>query len=212
MQRELERDFRNGILTPRSTLLEIKFIGDYLYRRLIREFARNHASLSIQRFATRIQNLNLQSLKERLQKALQNKRNNQCVSTYRGGPEYHVADVNEKGYEAMVALIRILAQNRDGYNLGAGFHFDGTRLRKPRRRDDDTKFVPCLSRRSCNRRNYAFRNGVCIPRSRSNGFIGVGRHTGQKITPHSRNLSRRGTYTQRSNGVSWRKPGRLRKI
>lgn len=212
MQRELERDFRNGILTPRSTLLEIKFIGDYLYRRLIREFARNHASLSIQRFATRIQNLNLQSLKERLQKALQNKRNNQCVSKYRGGPEYHVADVNEKGYEAMVALIRILAQNRDGYNLGAGFRFDGTRLRKPRRRDDDTKFVPCLSRRSCNRRNYAFRNGVCIPRSRSNGFIGVGRHTGQKITRHSRNLTRRGTYTQRSNGVSWRKPGRLSKI
>ena len=212
MQRTLEREFRNGILTPRSTLLEIKFIGDYLYRRLIREFARNNASLSIQRFATRIQNMNLQTLKERLQKALQNKRNNQCVSKYRGGPKYHVADVNEKGYEAMIALIRILAQNRDGYNLGAGFRFDGTRLRKPRRRDDDTKFVPCLSRRNCNRSNRTFRNGVCTPRSRSTGFIGVGRHSGQKLTRHSGNMIRSGNYTRPSNGVSWRKPGRLRKV
>ena len=72
MQRFITRQFRDNNLTPRSELIDIKHIGPYLYRRLKREFSSRANTITIQSFARKIQNLQLDNLKRKLNKALQN--------------------------------------------------------------------------------------------------------------------------------------------
>lgn len=210
MQRTIIGQFNRGELTPRSEMIELKHIGPYLYERLRRSFARNTRILTIQRFASSIQNMSIDNLKRRLQTALQNARNNQCIG--QGNNVHHVRDYNEKGYEVLINLIKVLANNRDGHGLGRNFRFNASQLRMPNRRHDETKIAPCLSRGRCRSRGFRYRDGLCTPRSDRTGFPGVSSRTGQKI--NSRNNSiRRGRYTRPDeNGVEWRRPGFMRKL
>ena len=219
MQRFLKKSFEDGDLVPQSKLYEIKHIGDYLYKRLLRSFAPNRQSISIQKFANSIQRLSIERLKEKLQTALQNKRNNQCVQSP-GLPKYHVQDYNQKGYEVMISLIKIMARNDDGYALGRNFAFDASRLRMPARRSESTKTLPCLSRRQCRSNRGIYHNNTCLPPNNARGFAGVFPYSGQKLKPRNRNQPlggvnnsiQRGRYINSpSSNVSWRKPGRMRK-
>ena len=220
MQRFITRQFRNNELTPRSELIDIKHIGPYLYRRLKREFSSRANTMTIQSFARKIQNLQVDNLKRKLNKALQNQHNNQCV-TIPGYEPYQVADVNEKGYEAMISLIKVLDRNGDGHGMGRNFIFDASQLRMPHKRSAITKIVPCLPRNRCVANGGIWHNGACQPPSNARGFAGVYPYSGQKTTSRNRrarlgsmnNSVRRGRYVRSPNGrVEWRRPGRMSKV
>lgn len=217
----LRRDFGNNTIRPTSELIELKHIGEYLYRRLVQEFGRrNQRRLTIQGFAGKIRNLSIDRLQHKIMKALQNRRNNQCVG--RDGALYHVQDVNQKGYEMIVALIKTLDRGYDGHGLGANFAFDSSHL-TTMRRTNDTKHIPCISnRRDCRRANGTWKQNTCLPSNHARGFPGVHPHSGQK-THASRNNSyrlgsnqnslRRGSYIQSNQSpISWRIPGAMRRL
>ena len=216
MQRLIVQQFRNGLLSPNSELQELKYIGPYLYKRLINEFDNTRNTLTIRRFSQKIFNMSINTLKHKLQKALQNRRNNQCIRN--GTNLYHVPDFNEKGYEVMINLIKVMDRNLDGYGLGNRFTFDSRLLRKPPKRQDQS--VSCKARNTCNNRGIWI-NNLCIPtNSRTRGFPGVFPYSGQKTYKRSRNNAlgsihnsiRRGQYVNDSRNVYWRKPGRMPKI
>lgn len=219
MRRSIRSSFENGTLTPQSELIELKHIGSYLYRRLQREFSPNH-TLTIKRFANKIQNLSLHDLKHRIHKALQNLRKNECIATNSG--LHHVQDVNEKGYETIINLIKVLANNEDGHNLGRNFRFEASRLRKPPKRHDITKAVSCKKRNECLNANETWNNGLCKPSNNSiKGFSGIYPFSGQKTYKRNnryvigsiRNSRKHGKYSHNSNtNVMWRRPGKLRKL
>lgn len=214
MQRSIERDLNSRNILPRSEIIELKHIGPYLYKRLIKEFAPNRQSLTIRRFATKIQNMSIDQLKFRLQKALQNKRNNQCIQS--NGYMYHVPDFNTKGYEMMINLIKVLSRNENNFGFRHRFTFNARELRKPS--TVSTSNLTCLSRRSCPRGRW--RDGLCQPDNRAHGFPGVHPFSGQKTYARhenrqlgsSHNSIRRGRYAQGSGSVMWRRPGKMRKI
>lgn len=210
MQRQIERQFRNNILTPQSELIEINHIGNYLYERLKKKF-NNTRRLSIKTFARKIQNLSIDTLKRKLQIALQNKRNNQCVRTPRK-PLYHVPDYNVKGYEAIISLIKILARNRDGHGLGSNFTFDENLLRMPARRHDESKHLPCLSRSTCLRNNGTWNDGLCQPNHTRRGFPGIHSYTGQKMSRRTNKMQRGQYASSRNSNTKWRRPSRLNKL
>jgi len=218
MQRQLIALFRNGSLQPSSELVDLKHIGPYLYARLKREFAPTSQRLTIRMFSNRIKNLSIEALKKKLQKSLQNRRNNQCVAS-NNTAFYHVADFNEKGYEILISLIKVLDKNGDGYNMGNGFRFNANELKKPTKRSDDTKYMSCLSRVQCRRNGGNWSQGVCIPSNDRTGFPGVSPHSGQKtrsrIQSHRlgsfNNSIRRGQYV-RSGRYLWRRPGSMQHV
>lgn len=223
MLRLIRREFNNGNLVPNTELIELKHIGTYLYDRMLREFGRrNQQRLTIRSFANKIRNMNIDLLKRKLSKSLQNLRNNQCVHDP-GKPKYHVQDVNQKGYEVMIALIKCLDRGDDGFNLGANFVFDSSQLRATHR-SESAKFVSCInSRRRCTNSGGIWTQGRCIPPSNARGFQGVHTYSGQKTyTPRDRrqrlgserNSITRGQYTRSPNHPSqmWRRPGRMNKV
>ena len=219
MQRSIERSFRNNSLTPGSELIDVKHIGPYLYTRMRQQFAAGAATLTIRRFAGRIQNMGIDNLKKKLHTALQNARNNQCIRTPNRAL-YHVQDYNQKGYEAMINLIKVLARNGDGHNLGRNFRFDATRLRMPAMRNDDSK--SCLSRAACRQNNGIWHDNLCQPPRNARGFAGVFPRSGQKTIRQRdrsqplgshRNSIRRGRYARAPNSQTlWRRPGVMRKV
>ena len=212
MQRTLQQAFRRGDLTPQSTMDQVKHIGPYLYNRLRRIFASGAQTLTIRSFARRIERLTLDTLRFRLQRALQNRRNNQCVRS-NGQALYHVPDYNYKGYEILLALIKVLARNGDGHGLGNRFNFDARQLRMPTRRDPASKTVPCVSNtRSCRRNGGRWSQGLCHPPSATRGFPGVQGYSGQKRSLRSTDTLR-GNYVRTPNSqTSWRRPGRMTKL
>tara|TARA_B110000008_G_scaffold187223_1_gene186033 strand:+ start:755 stop:1426 length:672 start_codon:yes stop_codon:yes gene_type:complete len=223
MQRYLSQEFQRGDLQPSSEMIEIKHIGPYLYNRLIKEFSRSRI-LTIRTFANRISSMSIDLLKRKLTKSLQNKRNNQCIpnGNKNNNDLYHVQDVNQKGYEILLHLIRLLSRNGDGHNLGANFQFDASRLRLATRRSEDAKTSGCLSRSRCRRHGNTWHDSLCQPGRRSNGFYGVHPYSGQK-TKQNRNARkplgsinnsiRRGRYARSPNSnILWRRPGRMRKV
>jgi hypothetical protein len=213
MQREIARRFARNDLNPSSQLIELPHIGEYLYKRILRKFAPNNRIITIRGFARRIQNMNINTLITKLQEALQNKRNNQCIqtNTNRFG-FYHVPDYNLKGWESMISLIKVLNNGRDGYALGNNFSFDIRQLRMPRRRDENTKYASCLSPRQCRRSNNVYHNGLCQPHTHTIGFQGVRPYSGQKIKSNH-NSRLRGHYAASPNRrYLWRHAGRMRKV
>ena len=209
MQREIVRRFRDGRLLPTSSMMDVPHIGPYLFHRMKREFAPNRASFTLRMFASRIQSLTHQQIAHRLQRALQNRRNNQCVPTQSpttNNGMYHVADYNLHGYKAIVSLVQVMASHRDGHNLGRNFTFDARRLRATHR-DHDSKYVPCMSRARCTGIWY---DRMCQPSAQTRGFPGVAGRTGQKFAS---NKLRRGQYAKSpQGGRTWRRPRRMVKV
>jgi len=218
MQRLIIQQFRNNLLSARSELIDLKHIGPYLYRSLKREFSPRTLTLTIQSFARKIQNMTIDNLKRKLQKALQNEHNNQCVRID-GYDMYHVPDINAKGYEVIISLIKVLARNRDGNNIGGNFIFDASQLRMPNKRSTISERVSCFSRNQCRGNGGIWYDGLCQPPAEATGFAGVHPYSGQKTnnrsprSPLGSNSVRRGRYARSPNGkVEWRRPGRMAKV
>ena len=166
--------------------------------------------LTIRVFARRIAGLCIQDLRAQLQRALQNRRQNQCVSA-RTTPSgnYHISDVNELGWKACRALLHVLGSGRDGHGLGANFSFDHRGIRNPPPRGKDAKHLGCVPRRAaCSRQGGQWRQGLCVPSTRQHGFPGVSPYSGQKFSPGQR---KRGRYVDSTTG-SWRRPGSLGRV
>jgi hypothetical protein len=211
MQTELARAFRTGQIHADTIMSELPHIGDYLYMGLSRTFLKDRRrTLTIRRFANSIQDLDAQTLKTLMQRALQNQRANECVQTS-SGEYYHIPDINQRGYETVVALIRCLAAGRDGKGLGDHFRFNRRQLRLPHRRDEEAKSVGCLDREQCGKGHGTgtWRDGLCVPtRPTARGFEGVYPHSGQR---RKRGETMRGRYAQ-ADGVAWRFPERLERV
>lgn len=224
MDRSIVRQFQNGTLTPASELIDVKYIGSYLYARLKHVFSPRTQILTISSYANRIRNMSEDTIKKRLQVALQNDRNNMCVRTSRrpqSRSKYHVADYNQKGYEAMISLTRVLARGQDGYNIGHNMLANPAQLRLPPTRDNASKETSCLSRSRCRNRGRWYDN-LCQPPSNTRGFPGVYPRSGQKTRQNrNRNFAlgsmhnsiHRGRYARTPDGqYRFRRPGPMTKL
>ena len=209
MQAEIARRFQDGSLVPASGIEEIKHIGDYLAEGLRRTFSPQSRRLTIRVFARRIAPLSVEELRAKLQRALQNRRANECVADS-SSAQYHVRDVNMYGFKACRALIHALAKGRDGHGLGANFRVDYRRLQNPRRRED-AAYMSCLSRRACGLAGGVWADRLCLPSPGQRGFEGVGPYSGQKKLRSSRERVR-GQYAVARSGEQWRRPGPLRRV
>ena len=118
MQADLRRRFQRQELGPGSAMEELPFIGPYLSARLSRAFLRRDGPLTLRTFANRIAPMSLNALREKLQRALQNDRGNQCDRT----KVYHIADVNRMGWRSIVSLVKLMGSGGDGHALGRNRH------------------------------------------------------------------------------------------
>lgn len=214
MRRRLERLFQNGILGPQSQMRDVPHIGPYLYDRLCRGFGVRQ--LTIATFARRLEGLSVERIRWRLERALQNERNNRCVPSVaqRRRLMYHVPDVNAKGYETLLALIRLLIARGDGHRMAgpALRRLNPRLLYAPARRPDVTRHFGCVdTSRRCARAGGVFADGLCQPPTGvRRGFPGVRPYAGQTATVQENR--RRGAYAAPRNGQSWRRPGAVRKL
>lgn len=212
MQREIIHRFATGDLRPSSDIGDLKHIGPYLSTRMRHVFHPRGRRLTLRVFARRIAPLRISDLRGQLQRGLQNRRPNRCV-TSRSTPSgrYHIGDINEMGWKACRALIHVMGRGRDGHGLGANFTFDFHQLRNPPKRGEDAKHFACVTAASsCRRRGGEWRQGLCVPSRRQNGFPGVTPYSGQKLRTGQRV---RGQYVRSRKGSgSWRRPGPLRRV
>ena len=177
MYRIIQNKFMSGQLDPASRLIDLPYIGPYLYERLRRKYAPRSQHISIQKFTRAITNVATVDLHETLQRVLQNERANQCVGVR--GKRYHTRDVNEKGWITMVALLRVLKANADGYGIGTNMRANPLRMPYPSARSQAAKMAPCKSRSLCRRPNR-WKDGLC-QYSDASGFEGIGKYPGQRI-------------------------------
>lgn len=213
MERQLARAFAEGDLRPGSDIERLPYIGQYLGDRMRRAFL-HHAgrrTLTIRGFVRAIgRETSANAAMDRIKRALQNDRGNQCVHNPR---PYRIADVNTMGWRSIVALLRTVERVMDGgRRMGHFMRFDPRHLRLPTRRGHAAKRSGCVTRRECvNSRGTVYRDGLCMPRSsRARGFDGIGSHPGQKGTYRCRR-SRQSRYVRHPSGESsWRRPSRRR--
>ena len=182
MYRNIQRKFMTQELMPNSRMSSLPNIGPYLYERLRRKFSPRAQNITIRQFSRNIRNMSTAQLKENLQRVMQNERANQCVGPR--GQRYHVRDTNEMGFKTILALLRVLKNGADGYNLGANMLANPNNIQYPAFRSQAAKHTPCKSRSAC-RAPSVWRNGSCQYLDRS-GFEGIGNYPGQQI--HNRNV------------------------
>lgn len=112
----------------------------------------------------------------------------------------------------MINLIKIIDRNQDSHNLGRNFTFDASRLRKPHKRSEASKYLPCEKSRSRCRQLGGRFVSRCYPPSSSRGFVGVGAYSGQKLR-RSSGTRIHGRYSRHpGDSQKWRIPGRLSKV
>ena len=214
---EVRKAFREGRFDASSDLTEVPRIGTYLARRLNSEF---DGARTVEQLWDATALMNGIELKERLYRALQNDRGNQCVASRSrtNASRYHTPDVNEFGYEAAVALIKLRRQNITG--LPARLPSRGAASRR------------CACKATCDGPCTLSEDGqLCVPKATgARGFVGVAplpdqvvpggplnRRVRTRITaamrsdPDSsrdiRSGHRRSVKYSRSRGRSWRHPG-----
>ena len=210
MERRIRRAFVDGDLQPQSNIEDIPFVGEYLGARMHRAFAPGRRNgLTIRGFVGASGRGSVATASDRIKRALQNDRANQCV---RNPHPYRIADVNTMGWRAVVALLRVIGRGQDGHNLGLRLTFDPRRLRLPTIRSRAAKRSGCITRAECRRApDMVFSDGLCMPRSsRTRGFDGIGRHPGQKAS-YGTQYARQSRYARHpSRQSAWRHPSNSR--
>lgn len=177
VSRQVRTQWSRGEINPSSPLSAVKFIGPYIATRITDTFHIANNIQALWRSARRFSSANL-SYKIRL--ALQNERQNQCVSSSRSDERtYHVQDINQRAYESVVALLSI-----DNINV------------LPKRlvtRSESSKKCGCRSREECNGVCVVSSDGRgCVPRaSNTKGFEGLSPRLHQKVNVQSIDESRR---------------------
>lgn len=205
MQRVLTRMFRDGTLGPDSPIDALPHIGPYLSTQLLREFSPRQPT--VRGLVQRLARLGDDSIRRRLQTALQNRRANQCVQ-WSDDIRYHVPDINHKGWETCISLIKVCYQGRDGHALARTMRCNPSRLRMPNARSYQSKVSGCLRQAECIAdAERVFADRLCMPADwRSHGFVGVHPHPGQKSESVANSRGRR--YARHPVRGRWRTPGR----
>jgi hypothetical protein len=171
--------FQQGDLTADSPLELLNGIGPYLMTR-IKTTLGFHApqNVTIRDFVQKFRNKSAAQVARLLQLMLQNQRANQCVlhNSNQPRPDYHVRDVNQRGFDVCVALLRY-AKRTDGLKQGLRFG----QLTNAALRTNDAKQCGCKTRNQCVG-PCKWANGACIPSSpNARGFEGVDTEPGQRV-------------------------------
>lgn len=183
------RDLRDGTIDGTSPLTSVLSIGPYLERRMRHSLGATH-SLTVADVWTGTQRRTNGGVVRLLRRALQNERANQCVATrVKGGADgrqkrYHTADINERGYEAVTALLEYNERNATHGRLP---------LRLPAR-SQASKGCGCRSLRTCARGSCRLSDDgrACVPsHPRARGFVGVVPHQAQREGLDERHRVRR---------------------
>lgn len=199
VRQTIQTSLRNGRLTALSDLREVRGIGDYLAPRIARSFRRT-LPLTIGDFWTATSRLTTPTLRRSLERALQNRRGNQCVATRIAGDDtdvYHTGDINQFGYEACITL---LDYQRARYHVRYGPL--PSRLHT---RSRGSKECGCRPSDECNDGGLCSltQDGLCIPRAHNTqGFVGVTPHPNQKEEAHDdiqRRRVHRRSHTRMTN-------------
>ena len=188
-------------------MTEVKGIGSYLSRRISTSFLPRGAtqvqlaSFTVGQLWERAERMTTGAVKKSLLRALQNERGNECVSRRRGGreEEYHVGDVNQRGYEACVALLdwRRGMAGRRRTTYGAILP-----IRLPPRARSSKECGCIQDRRDCTGHCAWTGDGSCVPHPHNaTGFVGTPHHPDQREvarTDAERRSVRRRAHTRLS--------------
>lgn len=201
VRQTIQRNLRNGRLTGMSDLRDVRGISDYLAPRIARSLRRG-MPITLNEFWTATSRLTTPTLQRSLQRALQNLRGNQCVSTRIVGEDddvYHTGDINQFGYEACVTLL--------DYNRTRNDVRYGALPKRLPERARGSKECGCRPRGEC--KNDALciltQDGACVPRAHNTrGFVGVTPHPNQKERANDdaqRRRVRRRSHTRMTNSL-----------
>lgn len=197
---------QDGTIDGDSFLTEVPYVGAYIEGRFRHSFSLQNP-LTIQTFWNRTRRRTTDGVTNFLRRALQNERSNQCVSTRVSGEThrktYHTGDINQHGYEAIVAL---LEHNRPNARYGVI-----TPRLSPRA--TGSKSCGCRPLRECTgpcRRSDDGR--ACVPASAgANGFVGVVAHQSQRENTSNLANVRRASRTRVTNALR-RDPDSMRDV
>lgn len=164
MSRRLVDRLVSGDIDPTTNLTRIPGIGEYLEERLARALRRARP-LTVGSVQRALRGRTREQVLDVLHRALQNRRANQCVGRSPDGPAvYHAGDVNERGYEAIAAILEAARRtDRVAY----------TRLpAKLPKRSVASQRCGCRTVGECGRDTLCrVVDGVCVPRhARARGF------------------------------------------
>lgn len=177
----IARAFRNGDLVPDSLLSDLNGIGPYLLRRIQTTFKfPANQEITLIKFVRKFANKTAPQVVSMLQLALQNRRANQCVAdnTTSNDKRYHARDVNQRGFDVCVALLRYAKRDPA---MKANLRFGS--LRDAVARSESAKRCGCKSLDECRGPLCRRVGNSCIPRAaNAKGFEGVDTEFGQKGT------------------------------
>lgn len=220
----VRRAFDDGTLDTQSLLTEVPGVGPYLEGRLRRALLQQPGGgqaggpqrnaqpppaaappappLTVGSLATSMRGKQAPAVVRILQRALQNRRANQCVPhSPRASPRYHAGDVNEHGFEAVAAVLDEARRRRLVPNLRYA-----SPLPRPRRRSAASRECGCRPRAECRGRCRLTSDGTaCVPAdNRVRGFPGVPPHPDQVVTAATdaeRAAVRRRAHTPRTRAT-----------
>lgn len=194
----IQRALREGTLGAASPLTATHGIGLYIERRLRRALKATGSTqpLTLGEFWAATQTRTTAQVERILQRALQNRRANQCVPTSPGQHAvYHTGDINQVGYEATVTLLDY-ARTR----MPAPVRY-GILPRRLAERSASAKRCGC--RAICDGPCVSI-SGVCVPRSARRGFTGSPPHPNQAVTIRTAaDRARVRRQARRSGGTAW---------
>lgn len=176
------RKLRAGVLTRDSSLLEVDYIGPYLFRRAKASLDIPDAQpLTIGILWTRTRRKTTNGVKRFVEHVAQNARGNQCVpddsrSTNTVG-EFHTQDINAYGYEVLVALL-------DYARMLHRTTYDPIYPKRQRTRSRASKSCGCrpVLGLPCNGHCVLTTDGTCVPRAHNDsGFVGIHPHPSQSV-------------------------------
>ena len=180
---KVQSSFQDGSWTEQTPLTTVPSIGSYIESRLRRALYRNQRRpLTIGEFVKGMRGLGGNRIAQILDRALQNRRANQCVSpntvATRDERVYHTGDVNEHGYEVLATILDYARQQR---LFAAGLRFQ-VPLPRHARRSAASRNCGCRARAECDG-PCVYVSGMCVPRdNRARGFHGSPYHPDQSVS------------------------------
>ena len=171
---KVQNALRRGGLSEESDFREVPYIGEYLALRMTQALG-GQAPITVGDFWTATGKMTTRKLERVLQRALQNRRRNQCVDVL-----YHTSDINYSGYEACIALVD---HNRQLHHVR-----HGSLPKRLTQRATSSKRCGCHTPDDCRSGPLCSltRDGACVPRARNTkGFVGVAPHPDQKVVAHN---------------------------
>jgi hypothetical protein len=198
----------DGTVDRASPLTDVPYIGPYLERRLRHSLSFSaDTALTVGVLWNRTRRRTTAGTVNLLKRALQNERSNQCVSSRvfgeRWRTRYHTGDVNERGYEAVAALLEF---NRTNARYGTlPPHLPS--------RSPESRSCGCRPMRECRGSCRRSDDGrACVPTSPdARGFVGVTAHQSQRENVGAAARVRRASRTRETNALT-RDPDSVRDV